>query len=73
MRAYEDHVVARLFADPAIDRAGNAWRRFQGRDRARGLAFIIRQFQEHVRLGGMAVNPHVVRKLFTHEKLPKRY
>jgi hypothetical protein len=65
LRAYEDHVVARLFADPAIERAGNAWRGFQGRDKARGLAFILRQLQEQVPLGGLAVavSPHVVRKL----------
>src|SRR5262249_9497885 len=43
VRIYEDHVLGRLYADASFERAGDALRRYQGRDRARGLAFLVNQ------------------------------
>src|SRR6185312_5049369 len=42
-RVYEDHVLGRLYADSGFERAGDALRRCRGRDRARGLAFLLNQ------------------------------
>src|SRR5262249_27164927 len=39
-RTYEDHVLGKVYADYTFERAGDALRRYQGRDRARGLAFV---------------------------------
>src|SRR5262245_35808330 len=39
LRTYEDHVLGKLYADTSFERAGDAVRRYQGRDRTRGLAF----------------------------------
>ena len=37
LRTYEDHVLGKLYADWTFERAGDALRRYQGRDRARGV------------------------------------
>ncbi len=56
-RAYEDHVLGRLDADGSFERAADAVRRYQGRDRARGLAFVLQQIRLRAGLGGVLVNP----------------
>ena len=38
MRAYEDHVLGKLYADWTFERASDAMRRFTGQDRARGVS-----------------------------------
>ena len=46
-RTYEDHVLGKLFSDWTFEVAGElAPCRYQGRDRARGLAFVVQQFRE---------------------------
>jgi hypothetical protein len=63
VRAYEDHVLSRLFGDEAIDRAADVWRRLQGRERARCAAYIIGRLRESVAFPGVDVNPSIVRGL----------
>ena len=63
MRTYEDHVLGKLYADWTFERAGDAMRRFQGRDRARGLAYVVRQFRDRAHFGGVELSPGVIRSL----------
>jgi vWA domain found in the FtsH ternary systems/N-terminal helical region fused to the FtsH ternary system vWA domain len=60
LRGYEDHVLGRIDADWAFGRAGDALRRYQGRDRARGLAFFFSQFQKRCRVPGVEFSPAVL-------------
>src|SRR4051794_36758521 len=46
MRTYEDHVLGKIYADWSFERASDAMRRFQGRDRAIGLSYLLRQFRD---------------------------
>jgi hypothetical protein len=59
-RTYEDHVLGKLYADWTFARAGDALRRYQGRDRARGLAFFLRQFRQRAGFGGVEFSPGVL-------------
>jgi hypothetical protein len=62
-RAYEDQVLGKAYADPTFERAGDALRRYQGRDRARGLAFVVNQFRERAGFGGVHLSPAVLKAL----------
>ncbi len=62
-RAYEDHVLGKAYADHSFERAGDALRRYQGRDQARGLAFVVNQFRERARFGGVHLSPAVIKGL----------
>jgi hypothetical protein len=64
LRAYEDHVLGRLDADGAFSRAGDALRRYQGRDRARGLAFFFAQFQRRCQVPGVEFSPAVLATIY---------
>ncbi len=63
MRTYEDHVLGKLYADWSFERAGDAMRKFKGRDRARGLAYVVRQFRDRAGLGGVELSPGIIRSL----------
>jgi len=63
LRQYEDHVLARLNSDWSFERASDALRRYQGRDRNRGLAYALKQFRHRSKLGGVEVSPAVIRNL----------
>jgi hypothetical protein len=60
LRGYEDHVLGKLYADWTFGRAGDALRRYRGRDRARGLAFLLNQFRERARFRGVYLSPGVL-------------
>jgi hypothetical protein len=60
VRTYEDHVLGKLYADWTFLRAGDALRRYQGRDRARGLAFFVNQFRQRAGFGGVEFSPGVL-------------
>lgn len=62
-RSYEDHLLGKLYADWTFERASDALRRYQGRDRAKGLAYVVKQFRERGKLGGVEVPPAVFRTL----------
>ncbi|WP_020471163.1 hypothetical protein [Zavarzinella formosa] len=63
LRTYEDHVLGKFYADWTVERASDAMRRFQGRDRARGLAYFIKQFRERAGIGGIELSPGLVRTM----------
>lgn len=60
-RMYEDHVLGKLYSDWHFERASDALRRFQGRDRARGLAFVLNQFRERAEFPGVFLSPALIR------------
>lgn len=62
-RTYEDYVLGRLLADSAIERACDALRHYQGRDRARGVAFLLAQLRQHAGFGGVLLTPAVFKSL----------
>jgi hypothetical protein len=61
VRTYEDHVLGKLYADWTFSRAGDALRHYQGRDRARGLAFLLEQFRQRSSLPGVELSPGVIK------------
>lgn len=62
-RTYEDYVLGRLLTDSAFERACDALRHYQGRDRARGLAFLLSQLRQHAGFGGVLLTPAVFKAL----------
>lgn len=62
-RHYEDHLLGKIHADWTFERAADALRRYPEADRPRGLAFVVRQFRERGRIGGVELSPAVVRGL----------
>ena len=63
MRTYEDHLLGKIYADWSFERASDALRRFTGRDRAIGLAYVVRQFRDRGNFGGVEMSPGVIRTL----------
>jgi vWA domain found in the FtsH ternary systems/N-terminal helical region fused to the FtsH ternary system vWA domain len=63
LRSYEDYFLGKVYADWSFERAADAIRRFQGRDQARGLAYLVRQFRERAGLGGVELPPGIIRTL----------
>ena len=57
VRTYEDHVLGKFYADESFGRAADALRRTEGRDRTRGLAFVLDRFHERLRLRRRGVQP----------------
>ncbi len=62
-RTYEDLVLGKVYADWTVERAGDALRRYHGRDRARGVAFVVNQFRERAEVGGVLLSPAVLKGL----------
>jgi hypothetical protein len=62
-RTYEDHVLGKVYADWTFERASDALRRYQGRDRVRGLAYVVKQMRERAGFGGAELSPGIVRTL----------
>ena len=63
VRTYEDHVLGKFYADGSFGRATDALRRFAGRDRARGLAFVLQRFQKRSGYEGVHFSPGVLKGL----------
>lgn len=61
--SYQHHVLGKFFADPAFERATHALARYEGKDRQRGLAFLIKQFLERAQYNGVTFSNAVVRSL----------
>lgn len=64
-RTYEDHVLGKLYADWMFERAGDALRKYQGRDRVKGVGYVINQIRERAALPGVLLPPAVIRGLLT--------
>ena len=62
---YEDHVLGKLYADPLFERAGDALRNYQDKDRVKGLAYVVNQIQERANIPGVLLPPAVIRGLLT--------
>jgi hypothetical protein len=64
IRTYEDYVLGKVYSDWTFARASDVLRRYQGRDRARGLAFLINQFRLRANFGGLDLfNPAVIKSV----------
>jgi hypothetical protein len=63
LQSYEDSLLGKIYADWTFERATDALRLYQGRDRARGLAYVVRQIRERGRIGGVELSPAVIRGL----------
>ena len=61
LRTYEDHVLGKFYADWTFSRAGDALRRYKGRDQARGLAYVWKQFAERSGFQGVRLSPGVLK------------
>jgi vWA domain found in the FtsH ternary systems/N-terminal helical region fused to the FtsH ternary system vWA domain len=62
-RTYEDHVLGKLYADWMFERAGDALRKYQGKDRTKGLAYVLNQIRDRAGTGGVMLPPAVIRGL----------
>ena len=62
-RNYEDFLLGKIYADWTFERAAEALRRYAGHDRAKGLAYVVKQFRERANLGGVELSPGVIRGL----------
>lgn len=62
-RRYEDYVLGKLYADMSFERASDAVMRFNGRDRHRGLAYMINQQRVRSGFDGVVLTPAVIKGL----------
>jgi hypothetical protein len=62
-RTYEDLVLGKLMADRTFERAADAVRRYQGRDRGRGVAYVVNQVCERAGFGGVLLSPAILKGL----------
>jgi hypothetical protein len=63
VRAYEDYVLGKVITDATFARAADALQRFQGRDQARGLAFVVEQMRQRCGWVGVHLSPAVLKAL----------
>ena len=61
VRAYEDTVLGRLDADASMARGAYALARYRGRDRTRGLAFLLGALRVRSRFPGVLLNPAAIK------------
>ncbi len=64
LATYEDHVLGKIYADWSFSTAGDTLRRYrEGRERARGLAFVVNQLRERAGFAGIDFSPGVLTTL----------
>jgi hypothetical protein len=63
LRSYEDHILGKFYTDWTFGRAADALRRYKGRDRARGMAFVLKQFAARSGFEGIRLSPGVLKSL----------
>ena len=63
IRMYEDHVLGKLYADAAFERAGDALKKYHDKDRVKGLAYVVNRMQVRANLPGVLLPPAVIRGL----------
>ena len=61
VRAYEDNVLGRLDADALMARASGALARYRGRDRSKGLAFLLGSIRRQAGFPGALLNPAAIK------------
>ena len=67
LRKYEDYVLGKLYSDMCFERGADALLRFQGRDRVKGLAFLVHQFGRRAAMPGVEITPGVLKTLATNK------
>src|SRR5688572_26553834 len=61
MPTYEDHVLGKIYADWTFIHAGEALRQYaEGRERARGLAYVVRQARDRAGFPGVEMAPGII-------------
>jgi hypothetical protein len=65
IREYEDHLLGKLRTDRNFERASDALQRYKDRDRVKGLAYVVKQFRERAKLGGVELSPAILRSMQT--------
>lgn len=63
VRAYEDYVLGKLYADASFERASVAICRYEEADRLKAIAWMIGRLSERIGFGGVTVSPSVARNL----------
>ncbi|MFL5327877.1 MAG: hypothetical protein ACJ8C4_03095 [Gemmataceae bacterium] len=63
VRSYEDYVLSKLYSDPLFERGADAVRRLSGRDRNRGVAYLVHRAQARVGFGGALFGPASIKSL----------
>ena len=61
LRIYEDQVLGKIDGDWTFGRAADALRRYQGRDRSRGLAFLLDRFRERAGFPCVEFSPGIIK------------
>jgi hypothetical protein len=64
-RGYEDDLLGKVYADWTFERATDALRRYTGRDRSKGLAYVVKQIRERAGFGGVELSPAVIRGMIS--------
>jgi hypothetical protein len=64
-RTYEDHVLGKLYSDWMFERATDALRKFNGKDRTKGLSYVLNQIRDRAGIGGVTLPPAVIRSLLS--------
>ncbi|WP_166820242.1 hypothetical protein [Thalassoroseus pseudoceratinae] len=63
-RQYEDQVLGKLYVDSSFERGIDGLARFPApRDRAKGLAFVLRQITRRAGFAGVLLSPAVIKEL----------
>jgi hypothetical protein len=63
-RNYEDHVLGKIYGDWSFERAKDALKLYAlGRERIRGLAFLMNQLRQRMQIDGVELSPAVIRSL----------
>jgi hypothetical protein len=62
-RTYEDHVLGKLYTDWMFERASDALRKYAGKERIKGLSYVLNQIRDRAGIGGVALPPAVIRSL----------
>ncbi len=62
-RRYEDYVLGKAYGDPSFERGAGAVVAFQGRDRARAMAYLLKHVALRAGLGGAVLSPAVVKSV----------
>jgi hypothetical protein len=61
LRRYEDFVLGKVYLDRSVERSGDAVRRLRGRERARGMAYVVGRLRERAGCGGVLLSPAVLK------------
>jgi hypothetical protein len=64
-RTYEDHVLGKLYSDWMFERASDALKKYHGKDRTKGLSYVLNQMRDRAGISGVTLPPAVIRSLLS--------